>query len=96
MFKKEIFPLKTVICNYAFVAKNVDESLIDFDYHDDDFIHVWCDSDSDSDQSKCFDSSVCFSRKGYNLSFRRFFLRCKHVLLRYFTREVHVIKKSLL
>ena len=71
-----------------FLAKN-EESQIGFDY-DDGFMNVWYNSDNDSEQTNCFES-VCFSKKGYNLVFSRFCLRCKYVFLRYFTRELYVI-----
>lgn len=71
-----------------FLAKN-EESQIGFDY-DDGFMNVWYNSDNDSEQTNCFES-VCFSKKGYNLVFSRFCLRCKNVFLRYFTRALYVI-----
>ena len=64
----------------------------DFDYD----VIINCDSDDDDDMNTadCFESSVCFSRKGYNLSFGRSCLRCRQVFLRYFVRELHFIEKN--
>ena len=92
--KKETFRLRKVSCNYN--LEN-DEFESDFDY--DKIIN--CDSDDDNvcnnskQTTSCFESSVCFSKNGYNLSFGRFCLRCKQVFLRYFTRELHLIEKNM-
>ena len=67
--KEESFPLRSVTCNYAFAAKNVETPNIDFDY-DDNFMHVCYDSDSGSDdndsdkkQINCFESLGSLSLK---------------------------------
>ena len=91
--KKETFPLIKITCNYSLMD---DDYKIDFDYNE--FLHINCDSGSDDDcntkQTNCFESSVCFSKKGYNLSFSRFCLRCKQVFLRYFTQKLQMVEKN--
>ena len=57
-------------------------------------VTVTDDSNSKVKQTNCFESSVCFYRKGYNSSFSRLCLRCIQTFLRYFTHKLHVIEKN--
>ena len=64
----------------------------DFDY--DMIINCECNVYNEMITTDYFNSSVCFSRKGYNLSHGRFCVRYKQVFLRYFIRKLHLIEKN--
>ena len=99
-FKESLFPLRSVVCNYAWVRYNIDNDSIDFDYND-KFMQIYCDSDSDNDggnsnrqQTNCFVSSFCFCEMRTNLECTRFCLKCKGTFLRYFTLKLYLIQKN--
>ena len=93
----QFYPTEFVVCCKAFVDFQIDlfvkiscnYKLLENDEFASDFNHdviINCDSadDDDMNAADCFEPSVFFSRKGYNLSFGRFCLRCRQVFLRYF------------
>ena len=57
-------------------------------------INCECNVDNEKFTTDYFDSSVCLSRKGYNLSHGRFCVRYTRVFLRYFIRKLHLIEKN--
>ena len=61
--KTETFPLKKISCNYKQPSVN-EEFECDFDYVG--FINCNSDDNYDHNIINCFESSICFSRKGYN------------------------------
>ena len=88
--KTDSFPLRTVDCRYSWAGAGAD-----FDYRTDDFLEMYYNSDSDSDngnnsdeQTNCFSSFVCYTEMRANLIFERFCVSCQNTFLICFIRII--------